>query len=113
MVLMANRRKELGIKNFELNLTSTPWAKKKKINFSFLSIAVYLTLCHWFSIKFLKRYLISSFIASMSCVFQLILVKFFYYSVFLPFIIYRRKGGMDKKMGRFEILATAKRGVLW
>ena len=65
MVLMANRRHELGIKDFELNLTSTPWAKKKKrINFSFLSIALYLTLCHWFSIRFLKRYLVCGFIAS-------------------------------------------------
>ena len=34
---MANRGKEIDIRNFHSNLTSTPWAKKIIINFSFLS----------------------------------------------------------------------------
>ena len=38
-MLMANRGIELGIRNFELDLTSTPWAKKM-INFHPLQIAV-------------------------------------------------------------------------
>ena len=42
-MLMANRGKELGIRNFELDLTSTPCAKKI-INFHPFQIAVYLTL---------------------------------------------------------------------
>ena len=42
-MLMANRGNELGIRNFELDLTSTPWAKKR-INFHLFQIAVYLTL---------------------------------------------------------------------
>ena len=33
MVLMANRGNKLGIRNFESNLTTTPWAKKKMIDF--------------------------------------------------------------------------------
>ena len=33
MEFMAKRRNELGIKNFELDLTSAPWAKNKKIGF--------------------------------------------------------------------------------
>ena len=33
MVLMANRGNKLGIRNFETNLTTTPWAKKKMIDF--------------------------------------------------------------------------------
>ena len=38
---------------------------KKRINFSFLSNrCVFDSLCHWFSIKFLKRYLVSGFIVS-------------------------------------------------
>ena len=34
---MAKRGKEIDIRNFESNLTSTPSAKKVMINFSFLS----------------------------------------------------------------------------
>ena len=34
---MANRGKEIDLRNFESNLTSTRWAKKMMINFSFLS----------------------------------------------------------------------------
>ena len=41
---MANRGKEIDIRNFESSLTSTPWAKKMMINFFFFQIAVYLTL---------------------------------------------------------------------
>ena len=38
---------------------------KKRINFSFLSNrCVFDSFCHWFSIKFLKRYLVSGFIMS-------------------------------------------------
>ena len=38
---------------------------KKRINFSFLSNrCVFDSFCHWFSIKFLKRYLVSGFIVS-------------------------------------------------
>ena len=33
MVLMTNTRNGLGIRNFESNLTSAPWAKKKMIAF--------------------------------------------------------------------------------
>ena len=41
---MANRGKEIDIRNFESSLTSTPWAKKM-INFSFLSNrCVFVTL---------------------------------------------------------------------
>ena len=36
-MLVANRGNELGIRNFESNLTRTPWAKKMRINSSFLS----------------------------------------------------------------------------
>ena len=50
MMLMANRKNELGIKNS--NLTSTPRAKKKNINFPFLSNrCVFYPICNWFSIK--------------------------------------------------------------
>ena len=42
-MIIANRGNELGIRNFELALTSTPWAKKR-INFHLFQIAVYLTL---------------------------------------------------------------------
>ena len=42
-MLMGNRGNELGIRNFELDLTSTPWAKKM-INFHRFQISVYLTL---------------------------------------------------------------------
>ena len=42
-MLMANNGNELGIRNFELDLTSTPWAKKM-INFHLFQIAVYSTL---------------------------------------------------------------------
>ena len=42
-MLMANRRNELDIRNFELDLTNTPWAKKR-INFHLFQIAVYLTV---------------------------------------------------------------------
>jgi len=55
---MVNRGKEIDIdiRNFESNLTSTPWAKKMKINFSFLSnCCVFHSFCHWFSMKFLKN----------------------------------------------------------
>ena len=42
---MANRGKEIDIRNFESSLTSTPWAKKMMINFSFLSNrCVFVTL---------------------------------------------------------------------
>ena len=41
-ILMANRGNELGIRNFELDLTSTPWTKM--INFHLFQIAVYSTL---------------------------------------------------------------------
>ena len=44
---------------------------KKRINFSFLSNrGIFDSFCHWFSIKFLKRYLVSGFIMSVysSCV---------------------------------------------
>ena len=37
------RGNELGIRNFELDLTSTPWAKKR-INFHPFQIAVYFVL---------------------------------------------------------------------
>ena len=43
MVLMANRRNDPGIRNFESNLTSTRWAKKR-INFYSFQIAVYFIL---------------------------------------------------------------------
>ena len=33
MVLMAKRGNELGIRNFESNHTTTPWAKMKMIDF--------------------------------------------------------------------------------
>ena len=42
-MLMANRGNELGTRNFELDLTSTPWARKM-INFHLFQIAVSLTL---------------------------------------------------------------------
>ena len=62
---MANKGKEIDIRNFESNLTSTPWAKKMTINFSFpLDRSVFYSFCHqdWFSIKFLKRYLVCGFV---------------------------------------------------
>ena len=60
---MANRGKEFDVTNFESNLTSTPWAKKMMINFSFLSNrCVFYSFCHWFPIKFLKRYLGCGFV---------------------------------------------------
>jgi len=60
---MANRGKEIDIRNFESNLTSTPWAKKMTINFSFsLDRSVFYSFCHWFSIKFLKRYFVCGFV---------------------------------------------------
>ena len=60
VMLMANRGNELGIRNFELDLTSTPCAKMM-INFHPFQIAVYLTLfVIGFRKKFLKRYLLSS-----------------------------------------------------
>ena len=37
MVLMTNTRNGLGIRNFESNLISAPWAKKKMIDFFLLS----------------------------------------------------------------------------
>ena len=43
MVLMENRRNELGIRNFESNLTSTQWTTKKKISFHSFQIIVYFT----------------------------------------------------------------------
>ena len=42
-MLMANRGNELGIRNFELELKSTPWAKKM-INFHPFQIAACSTL---------------------------------------------------------------------
>ena len=42
-MLMANRGNELGIRNFELDLTSTPCAKMVNVHNSF-QIAAYLTL---------------------------------------------------------------------
>ena len=60
---MANRGKEIDIRNFESNLTSTPWAKKMMINFSFLSNhCVFYYFCHRFSISFLKRHLLCGFV---------------------------------------------------
>ena len=41
--LMANRGNELDIRNFELDLTISPWARKL-INFHLFQIAVYSTL---------------------------------------------------------------------
>ena len=50
-MLMAKRLgNEVGIRNFESNLTRTPWAKKMRINSSFLSNRV--------------LYLVSGFMAS-------------------------------------------------
>ena len=64
MMLMANRRNELGIRNFEANLRSTSWAKNKRIYFSFLSNrCVFYSFCHWLSKKFLKRYFVRDFIS--------------------------------------------------
>ena len=64
---MANRGKEIDIRNFESNLTGTPWAKMMITLFSFLSNhCVFYSLAHWFHwflIKFLKQYLMSGFIA--------------------------------------------------
>ena len=79
-MLMANRGNENGIRNFELDLTSTPWAKKM-INFHPFQIAcLFDSFCHWFSIKFLKLYLVS---CQFSCrVFKLILVKLLIVCVF-------------------------------
>ena len=57
-MLMANRGNELGIRNFELDLTSTPWAKTM-INFHPSQISLFHSLCYWFSIKFLKLYTVS------------------------------------------------------
>ena len=54
---MVNRGKEIdiNIRNFESNLTSTSWAKKMTINFSFLSNrCAFHSFCHWFSMKFVK-----------------------------------------------------------
>ena len=53
---MVNGGKEIDIdiRNFESNLSSTPWAKKK-INFSSLSNhCVFYSVCYCFSIKFLN-----------------------------------------------------------
>ena len=44
IMLMANRGNELGIRNFELDLTSTPCAKKMINVHNPFQIAVYLTL---------------------------------------------------------------------
>ena len=53
---------QINVRDFESKLTSTPWAKKM-INFSFLSNrCVFYSFCHWFSIKFLKRYLVCGFV---------------------------------------------------
>ena len=50
-------------KTLETNFYSP--STKKRINFSFLSNrCVFDSFCHWFSIKFLKRYLVSGFIVS-------------------------------------------------
>ena len=52
---MANREKEIDIRNFASNLISTPWAKQMMINFSLLSNrCVFDSFCHWFSIKVYK-----------------------------------------------------------
>ena len=40
MVLMTNTRNGLGIRNFESNLTSAPWAKKRMIDFFYWSCNV-------------------------------------------------------------------------
>ena len=45
-MLMAIWGNELGIRNFELDLTSTPWAKKM-INFHPSQISVFYSLCSW------------------------------------------------------------------
>ena len=55
---MVNRGKEIDIdiRNFEPNVTSTSWAKKMTINFSFLSNrCAFHSFCHWFSMKFAKN----------------------------------------------------------
>ena len=60
---MANRGKEIDIRNLESNLRSTQWAKKMMINFSFLSNrCVFYSFCHRFSISFLKGYLLCGFV---------------------------------------------------
>ena len=59
---MANRGKEIDIRNFESNLISTPWAKKMMIIFHSFHIAVYLTLFVIGSqYSFIKLYLASVF----------------------------------------------------
>ena len=40
MVLMTNTRNGLGIRNFESNLISAPWAKKKMIDFFFIGVVM-------------------------------------------------------------------------
>ena len=53
-MLIVTRGNELGIRNFESNLSSTPWAKKR-IKFSFLSNrCVFYSVCYCFSITFLN-----------------------------------------------------------
>ena len=69
---MVNRGKEIDIdiRNFESNLTSTSWAKKMTINFSFLSNrCAFHSFCHWFSMKFVKN--------GISCVVLFIYIRFF------------------------------------
>ena len=76
-MLMANRGNELGIRNSLL--TSTPWAKKRNINFHPFQIAVYFSL--FFSLFFNKVFKTVSLVwlycgnQFISRVFQLILVK--------------------------------------
>ena len=57
-MLKANRGNELAIRNFELDLTSTPWAKKT-INFHVFQIAVYSTFLSMVFNKVFKLYLVS------------------------------------------------------
>ena len=65
ILLIAKRRYEVHLRNFQSNLTSTPWGKRRNINFPFLSNRfVFDSFCYWFLIKFSKRYLVSGIIAS-------------------------------------------------
>ena len=61
---MANRGKEIDNEILSQTLQVLHGrAKKMMINFSFLSNrCIFYSFCHWFSIKFLKRYLLCSFV---------------------------------------------------
>ena len=64
MMLMANRRDEPAIRNLEPNLTKKnyKYSKGKKMIEFFLSLSnfyIFYSLRNYFSIKFLKGYLVS------------------------------------------------------